>query len=151
MRIFRWCVLFWKKYSRLGVAPEPLAIWIKELEGLVLKLLWFFVKGFLSIYTGSLSKKNSDIARSGFFLSWDLGVVCLEEVFLVTCAFLKKKAHSLSVAPEPLAIWNKKLKGLDPLCLFENLCSEVIPEIWIFVLIRVVFVVSFRSGSLVLD
>jgi hypothetical protein len=23
-----------------------------------------------------------------------------------------KKAHSLSVAPEPLAIWNKKLEGL---------------------------------------
>ena len=26
------------------------------------------------------------------------------------------KLHSLSVAPEPLAIWNKKLEGLDPLC-----------------------------------
>ena len=32
--IFEWCVLFC-----LGVAPEPLAIWNKELEGLVLKLL----------------------------------------------------------------------------------------------------------------
>ena len=40
-------------------------------------------------------------------------MVCLEEVFLVTCAFLKKKEHSLSVAPEPLAIWNKKLEGLE--------------------------------------
>ena len=40
-------------------------------------------------------------------------MVCLEEVFLVTCAFSKKKVHSLSVAPEPLAIWNKELKGLD--------------------------------------
>ena len=38
---------------------------------------------------------------------------CLEEVFLVMCAFLKKKVHSLSVAPEPLAIWNKKLEGLE--------------------------------------
>ena len=28
-------------------------------------------------------------------------------------AFLKKKVHSLSVAPEPLAIWNKKLEGLE--------------------------------------
>ena len=36
---------------------------------------------------------------------------CLEEVFLVTCAFSKKKVHSLSVAPEPLAIWNKELEG----------------------------------------
>ena len=56
-------------------------------------------------------------------------MVCLEEVFLVTCTFLKEKVDSLSVAPEPLAIWNKKLEGLDPLCLFENPCSEVIPEI----------------------
>ena len=39
--IFGWCVpLFFlkKKYSHLGVALEPLAIWNKELEGLVLKL-----------------------------------------------------------------------------------------------------------------
>ena len=27
--------------------------------------------------------------------------------------FLKKKVHSLSVAPEPLAIWYKKLEGLE--------------------------------------
>ena len=29
------------------------------------------------------------------------------------CAFLKEKVHSLSVAPEPLAIWNKRLEGLE--------------------------------------
>ena len=52
---------------------------------------------------GFFIKKNSDIARSGFFLSWGLEVVYLEKVFLVTCAFSKKKVHSLSVAPEPLA------------------------------------------------
>ena len=40
-------------------------------------------------------------------------MVCLEEVFLVTCAFWKEKVHSLSVAPEPLAIWNKELEGLE--------------------------------------
>ena len=34
---------FWKKFIHLGVAPEPLAIWNKELEDLVLKLLWFNV------------------------------------------------------------------------------------------------------------
>ena len=44
---------------------------------------------------------------------------CLEEVFLVTCAFSKKKVHLLSVAPEPLAIWNKELEVLN-LLLFEN-------------------------------
>jgi hypothetical protein len=31
--------------------------------------------------------------------------------------FFKEKAHSLSVAPEPLAIWNKKLEGLEFLSL----------------------------------
>ena len=35
--IFEWFVLF--EYIHLNVAPEPLAIWNKELEGLVLKLL----------------------------------------------------------------------------------------------------------------
>ena len=29
------------------------------------------------------------------------------------CTFSKKKVHSLSVAPEPLAIWNKELEGLE--------------------------------------
>ena len=38
---------------------------------------------------------------------------CLEEVLWVMCTFLKKKVHSLSVAPEPLAIWNKELEGLE--------------------------------------
>ena len=38
---------------------------------------------------------------------------CLEEVFSVMCAFFEEKVHSLSVAPEPLAIWNKELEGLD--------------------------------------
>jgi hypothetical protein len=27
--------------------------------------------------------------------------------------FFEEKAHSLSVAPKPLAIWNKKLEGLE--------------------------------------
>ena len=27
--------------------------------------------------------------------------------------FFEEKVHSLSVAPDPLAIWNKKLEGLD--------------------------------------
>ena len=40
-------------------------------------------------------------------------MICLEEVFLVMCTFLEKKVHSSSVAPEPLAIWNKKLEGLE--------------------------------------
>ena len=31
--------------------------------------------------------------------------------------FFEEKGHSLSVAPEPLAIWNKKLEGLESLLL----------------------------------
>ena len=37
----------------------------------------------------------------------------LEKAFRVTCAFFEEKMHSLSVAPEPLAVWNKKLEGLE--------------------------------------
>jgi hypothetical protein len=42
----------------------------------------------------------------------NLKVVFLEES-LSDVRFLREKAHSLSVAPEPLAIWNKKLEGLE--------------------------------------
>ena len=48
-------------------------------------------------------------------------MVCPEEVFLVTCAFSKKKVHSLSVASEPLAIWNKKLEGLESYVILQLL------------------------------
>ena len=51
-------------------------------------------------------------------------MVYLEEVFLVTCTFLKKKGHSLSVAPEPLAIWNKELEGLESYVVLKNCCLE---------------------------
>ena len=50
-----------KKYSHLGVAPEPLAFWHKELEGLLLRVPEHI--------PGFFIKKSSDIARSGFFLS----------------------------------------------------------------------------------
>ena len=39
------------------------------------------------------------------------------------CVFLKKKVHSLSVAPKPLAFWNKELEGLES-DLFEELKSS---------------------------
>jgi hypothetical protein len=54
-----------------------------------------------------------DFLCSGFFRREALKWSCLEKLFQVTCAFSRKKAHSLSVAPEPLAIWNKKLEGLE--------------------------------------
>ena len=40
-------------------------------------------------------------------------MICLEKVFLMMCAFSEKIVHSLSVAPEPLTIWNKELEGLE--------------------------------------
>ena len=56
-------------------------------------------------------------------------MLCLEEAFLVTCAFLNKKVHSLSVAPKPPAIWNKELEGLESE-LFKELKTslDVAPE-----------------------
>ena len=43
--------------------------------------------------------------------------------------FFEEKVHSLSVAPEPLAIWNKELEGLESE-LFKELksWSVVAPE-----------------------
>ena len=53
-------------------------------------------------------------------------MICLEEVLLVMCAFSEKKVHSVSVAPEPLAIWYKKLEGLDVFCvLFLSTASAI--------------------------
>ena len=42
------------------------------------------------------------------------------------CAFSKKKVHSLSVVPEPLAIWNKELEGLDSELFKELKTSSVV-------------------------
>ena len=39
------------------------------------------------------------------------------------CAFFEEKVHSLSVAPEPLAVWNKELEGLES-DFFEELKSS---------------------------
>ena len=36
----------------------------------------------------------------------------------------EEKVHSLSVAPEPLAVWNKELEGLES-DLFEELKSSL--------------------------
>ena len=47
----------------------------------------------------------------------------LEEVFWVMCAFFEEKVHSLSVAPEPLTVWNKELEGLKS-DLFKELKSS---------------------------
>jgi hypothetical protein len=50
-------------------------------------------------------------------LVWVLSKRNLEVVFpkksLSDVRFFEEKGHSLSVAPEPLAVWNKKLEGLE--------------------------------------
>ena len=43
----------------------------------------------------------------------------------MTRAFSKEKVHSLSVAPEPLAIWNKELEGLESELFKEQKTSPV--------------------------
>ena len=45
------------------------------------------------------------------------------------CAFFEEKVHSLSVALEPLAIWNKELEGLESELFKELKTSPVVaPE-----------------------
>ena len=98
--IFAWSVPFWrKKYSPLGVAPEPLAIWYKEQEGLVLKSLWSFIEMFSSVCLGFFIKKNSDIARSGFFLSWVLEVVLSWRSLLGDVCFFEEKSALTECSP----------------------------------------------------
>ena len=50
--------------------------------------------------------------RSGFFCRNVLKWSALRKSF-GDMRFFEEKAHSLSVAPEPLAIWNKKLEGIE--------------------------------------
>jgi hypothetical protein len=54
-----------------------------------------------------------DFLYFGFFRREALKWSCFDVAFSSDVRFLKEKAHSLSVAPESLAIWNKKLEGLE--------------------------------------
>ena len=86
--IFGWCVLFWE---------------------------WCVLFGRKSALTDCSPWASCYLEQKvgGSWILCRLKNCCLEVVLLVTCAFLKEKVHSLSVAPEPLAIWNKKLEGLE--------------------------------------
>ena len=53
-------------------------------------------------------------------MSWSLEVVCLEEVSLVTCAFSKKKVHSLSVSPRASCYLEQKVGGSWILCCLKT-------------------------------
>ena len=50
--------------------------------------------------------------RSGFFCRNVLKWSALRKSF-GDVRFFEEKVHSLSVAPEPLAIWNNELEGLE--------------------------------------
>ena len=65
----------------MDVAPEPLAVWHKELEGLFFEIALILRRRAPEHIPGFFVEKSSDIAMSGFFLSCGLEVVCLEEVF----------------------------------------------------------------------
>ena len=107
------CTFLKKKVLPFGCSPRASCCLAQGAGGSSLEIALILRRRAPERIPGFFVKKSSDIARSGFFLLLGLEVVCLEEVFLVMCAFLKKKVHSLSVAPEPLAIWNKKLEGLE--------------------------------------
>ena len=114
------CTFLKKKVLPFGCRPWASCYLAQGARGSSLKIALILRRRAPEHIPGFFVKKSSDIAMSGFFLSCGLEVVCREEVFWVMCAFLKKKVHSLSVAPEPLAIWNKKLEGLESLHCFEN-------------------------------
>ena len=99
-----------KKVLSSGCSPRASCYLEQGARGSCLEIALILRRRAPEHIPGFFIKKNSDIARSELFLSRGLEVVCLEEVFLVTCAFSKEKVHSLSVAPEPLAIW-KKVRG----------------------------------------
>ena len=107
------CTFFLKKVLPSGCSPRASCYLEQGAGGSCLEIVLIPRWSAPKHIPGLFIKKNSDIARFRFFLTWVLEVVCLEEIFLVTWAFLRKKVHSLSVAPEPLAIWNKKLEGLE--------------------------------------
>ena len=107
------CTFLKKKVFPFGCSPRASCYLEQGARGSCLEIALIIHRRAPEHIPGFFIEKKSDIARFGFFLSSGLEVVCLEEVFLVTCAFSKKKGHSLSVAPEPLAIWNKKLEGLE--------------------------------------
>jgi hypothetical protein len=52
-------------------------------------------------------------ACSGFFLTWSLEVVLSLKKSFEWRAFFQRKRALMSVALEPLAIWNKRLEGLE--------------------------------------
>ena len=62
-----------------------------------------------------MSKRTWILLGSGSFCRKVLKWSALRKSF-GDVRFFEEKVHSLSLAPEPLAIWNKKLEGPESLC-----------------------------------
>ena len=56
---------------------------------------------------------------------------CLEKSLSSDVRFFEEKVYSLSVAPKPLAVWNKELEGLES-DLFEELKSSLLQPLSIY-------------------
>ena len=66
--------------------------------------------------------------------------------------FFEEKVHSLSVAPGPLAIWNKELKGLESELFKELKTSPVAaPSVYLGSFIKKELDLGIFSGSLLLS
>ena len=107
------CTFLKKKVLPIGCNPWASCCLAQEAWGSFLEISLILRWKAPEHIPGFFVEKSSDLAMFGFFLSCGPEAICLEEASWVMCAFLEKKVHSLSVAPEPLAIWNKKLEGLE--------------------------------------
>ena len=121
------CTFLKKKVFPFGCSPRASCYLVQGAGGSCLEIARI-LRWKVPEHVPGFFKKNSDIARSGFFLSWGLEVVLSWRSLLSDVHFFEEKVHSLSVAPEPLAIWNKELEGLE-YELFENCCLEEV--LWV--------------------
>ena len=86
------CTLFFEEKVLLsGCSPRASCYLEQGAGGSCLEIALILRRRAPEHIPGFFFKKNSDKAWFELFSSRGLEVVCLEEVFLVTCVFLKKK------------------------------------------------------------
>ena len=93
------CAFFKEKSALTECSPRASCYLEQGARGSCLEIALILRRRAPEHILGLFIKKNSDIARSGFFLLWGLEVICLEEVFLVTCAFFKEKSALTECSP----------------------------------------------------
>jgi len=113
------CAFLKKKYIRLGVAPEPLAIWNKELEGLTLKSFWFFVEGLPSIYPVFFKKElGYSSVRVLFIVSPWSGLSWRS--LLGDMRFFEEKSALTECSPRASCYLEQKVRGSWILCCLKT-------------------------------